>query len=75
MPIPSIEEQEQIVIVLDELLEKEEYIQSLLEQEEAIRLLKQSILSKAFRGELGTNDSSEENAIELFKKILQEQVK
>ncbi|MDL5042016.1 hypothetical protein [Heyndrickxia coagulans] len=36
--------------------------------------LKQSILSKAFRGELGTNDPTEESAIELLKEVLQEQV-
>ena len=28
--------------------------------------------SFAFRGELGTNDPSEENAIELLKEVLQE---
>lgn len=36
---------------------------------------KQSILSKAFRGELCTNDPTEESAIELLKEVLQEQVK
>ena len=38
-----------------------------------IHELKQSILSKAFRGELGTNDPSEESAIKLLKEVLQEQ--
>lgn len=27
-------------------------------------------MSRAFQGKLGTNDSSEENAIELFKDVL-----
>ncbi|OSX88000.1 restriction endonuclease subunit S [Bacillus mycoides] len=35
----------------------------------------EGILVKAFRGELGTNDSTEESAIELLKEVLQEQVK
>lgn len=42
----------------------------MLHVEKSIEALKQSILSKAFRGELGTNDPSEENAIELLKEIL-----
>jgi type I restriction enzyme S subunit len=33
-------------------------------------LLKKSILPKAFRGELGTNDLGEESAVELLKKVL-----
>lgn len=36
--------------------------------------LKTSILEKSFRGELGTNDSSEENPIELLKDIIHERV-
>ena len=35
-----------------------------------IELIKKSILARAFRGELGTNDPSEESAIELLKSIL-----
>ena len=35
--------------------------------------MKKSILARAFRGELGTNDPSDEPAIELLKKVLQEQ--
>ena len=37
---------------------------------EQIELLKKSILARAFRGELGTNDPSEESAVELLKSIL-----
>ena len=32
---------------------------------------KKAILARAFRGELGTNDPTEENAIELLKNILE----
>lgn len=39
---------------------------------EQIDVMKKSILSKAFRGELGTNDPDEESAIELLKAVLVE---
>ena len=32
--------------------------------------MKKSILARAFRGELGTNDPSEESAVELLKEII-----
>ena len=35
-----------------------------------IELMKKSILARAFRGELGTNDPSEESAVELLKRVL-----
>jgi type I restriction enzyme S subunit len=37
---------------------------------EKIDLLKKSILARAFRGELGTNDPTEESALELLKRVL-----
>ena len=37
---------------------------------EKIDLLKKSILARAFRGELGTNDPAEESAVELLKAVL-----
>jgi type I restriction enzyme R subunit len=37
---------------------------------EKIDLLKKSILARAFRGELGTNDPAEESAAELLKEVL-----
>ncbi|QZT39836.1 MULTISPECIES: restriction endonuclease subunit S [Bacillus amyloliquefaciens group] len=75
MPIPSIEEQAEIVSILEEMIKREEIVLSLVSDEKNLDELKQSILSKAFRGELGTNDPSEESAIELLKEVLQEQVK
>lgn len=66
--IPSIEEQEEIVKILDKLFVDEqrvvEYIQKVLEE---IGIMKKAILAKAFRGELGTNNPDEEKAIELLK--------
>ena len=42
-------------------------IQSLRRQ---YMLMKKSILARAFRGELGTNDPSEESAVELLKQLI-----
>lgn len=69
--IPNIDEQKQIVSILNRLFEKEnqskETAEAVIEQ---IDTMKKAILARAFRGELGTNDPSEENAVELVKKIL-----
>ena len=35
-----------------------------------IDLMKKSIFARAFRGELGTNDPSEESAVELLRRII-----
>lgn len=70
--VPTIEEQQEIVNILDKLLAKYTKIQSLNKQLEQIELLKKSILAKAFRGELGTNDPQEESAEKLLAEILAE---
>ena len=71
LTVPSIIEQTEIVRILDSLFAKEqqakEAAEAVLEQ---IDLLKKSILARAFRGELGTNDPTEESAIELLKTVL-----
>ena len=71
--IPDIDEQEEVVKVLDRLLPYEqkvaEHMEVILEQ---IDVMKKSILSKAFRGKLGTNNSEEGSAIELLKVVLME---
>lgn len=69
-PLPPLEEQEEIVRILDEVLENENKVKELLELEERIDVLEKSILNKAFKGELGTQNSSDEPAIELLKEIL-----
>ena len=69
-PLPPLEEQQEIVRVLDEVLENENKVKELLELEERIDILEKSILHKAFKGELGTQNSSDEPAIELLKEIL-----
>lgn len=41
---------------------------------EQIDLIKKSILSRAFRGELGTNNQNEESAVELVKEVVEKSV-
>lgn len=70
--LPTIEEQQEIVNILDKLLAKYNKIKDLEKQLEQIELLKKAILAKAFRGELGTNNPDEESAEVLLKEILAE---
>ena len=70
VPLPPLEEQQEIVRVLDEVLENENKVKELLELEERIDILEKSILHKAFKGELGTQNSSDESALKLLKNIL-----
>lgn len=69
--LPETQEQAEIVRLLDDFLAKEqqakETAEAVLKQ---IDLIKKSILARAFRGELGTNDPAEESAVELVKKII-----
>ena len=51
------------------MLLKKKSTKEILNITDSIEELKSSILSKAFQGKLGTNDPSEENAIELLKNI------
>lgn len=71
IPRPKIAEQVEIVRILDGFFARE---QSAKEAAEAaldqIDLMKKSILARAFRGELGTNDPNEESAVELLKQII-----
>lgn len=70
--LPTIEEQQEIVNILDNLLAKYNKIKNLEQQLEKIELLKKAILAKAFRGELGINNPDEESAENLLKEILAE---
>ena len=73
--LPSCKEQKMIVHILDSFFTKEQQAKeasvTVLEQ---IDLIKKSILARAFRGELGTNDPAEESALELIKQILSETI-
>ena len=69
--VPQTAERVEIARVLNALLSKEqqakEAAEAVLDQ---IDLMKKSILARAFRGELGTNDPSEESAVELLKQLI-----
>ena len=61
IPIPSYEEQKCIADILLKVFEYERLIKNRADRViEQIDIEKKSILAKAFRGELGTNDPSEE---------------
>lgn len=73
IPVPSYDEQIEIVRILDNILLKEQQAKEKAEEVlEKIELIKKSILARAFRGELGTNDPDEESSIELLKTVLSE---
>ena len=71
--LPIIEEQQEIVKILDKIFAKYDKTKALQNQLEKIELLKKSILAKAFRGQLGTNNPSDENAAGLLQEILSHQ--
>lgn len=72
--IPTIPEQVVIVRTLGDLFAQEqqskEAAEAVLDQ---IDLMKKSILARAFRGELGTNDPSEESAVELLRQVIEQE--
>lgn len=71
LPMASLDEQSEIVHLIDSLLEKEQWAKEAAEIVlDQIDLMKKSILARAFRGELGTNDPSEESAVELLKRTI-----
>ena len=72
IPIAPILEQLEIVQIINNLLEKESKVKEAAEQAlRQIEYIKKSILAKAFRGELGTNDPQEESSLELLKQIIE----
>lgn len=74
IPIPTFDEQLEITTVLDRTLAHEqqakEAAEAVLDQ---IELMKKSILARAFRGELGTNDPSEESAVGLLRQVIEQE--
>ena len=69
--IPSITEQDEVVRILSNLIDKERRVRettnAMIEQ---IDSMKKAILTRAFCGQLGTNDPAEESAKELLRKLL-----
>lgn len=71
IPFPPIEEQNEIVHLLDNLMQKEKQAKETAEVViEQIDVMKKAVLARAFRGELGTNDPEEESAMELLKSVI-----
>ena len=71
LDIPSVAEQTQIVNQVEYLFFQEQHTKETAEIVlNQIDLMKKSILARAFRGELGTNDPSEESAVELLKRTI-----
>lgn len=69
--VPTLQEQTEIVRIIDGLLAKEQQAKELAENVlDKIELIKKSILARAFRGELGTNNLADEPAVELLKRML-----
>jgi len=70
--VPSLSEQNEIVRILNVILENEKSAQELSDTINKIDHMKKPILARAFRGELGTNDPSEESAMMLINLDWQE---
>lgn len=69
--IPPYEEQVKIVNHIETMMEREKMIYDRVQDALVkIDLLKKSILARAFRGELGTQDSSDPSALELLKECV-----
>lgn len=68
--LPPLEEQKEIVRILDKVFEEEDKIDELLKLEESIAALESSILDKAFKGELGTQNKDDYPILERLKEIL-----
>lgn len=69
--VPTLSEQSEIVRIIDDLLAKEQQAKELAENAiTKIDIIKKSILARAFRGELGTNNPADESAVELLKRVL-----
>lgn len=68
---PDAYEQKQIVTMVSDILNKEQKAKEVAEAViDQIDTMKKSVLARAFRGELGTNDLAEESAMELLKSVL-----
>lgn len=70
IPVPSLEEQHEIVNILDSFFDKEQKAKELSDVVDKLDIIKKAILARAFRGELGTNDPSEVSAFELLKQVV-----
>jgi len=70
LSLPSLSEQKEIVRILGIQSDEEQKAKELCDVVDKIDLMKKAILARAFRGELGTNDPSEESALNLLKEVV-----
>ena len=71
--IPTYPEQEEMGRLIEGFLEREKQAKELAEEVvQQVDLIKKSIFAKAFRGMLGTNDSSDECVLMLCKQLNRE---
>ncbi|OGV40219.1 MAG: hypothetical protein A2X48_20695 [Lentisphaerae bacterium GWF2_49_21] len=76
IPIPSLEEQYEIVRRVENLFALADSLESKYKKAmERVDKIEQSVLAKAFRGELVEPDPSDEPASELLKRIIEEKAK
>lgn len=74
LTVPLLPEQDEIVHIINEMMDKEQQSKAAAEAVfDQIDLMKKSILARAFRGELGTNDPSEESAVELLRQVIEQE--
>ncbi|SHI09524.1 type I restriction enzyme, S subunit [Clostridium collagenovorans DSM 3089] len=66
----EFDKQKIVVEILNKIFEDEDKIEKLTQLEEQVELIKKSILTKAFRGKLGTNCEDDESVLELLKERL-----
>lgn len=70
LPLPPEKEVRAIAEILNRLRELEDRIHESTDVSGLIEATKSAILSKAFRGQLGTNNPGEESSLELLKEVL-----
>lgn len=76
IPLPPLEEQKQIVKEVDNLFALADKVEAHYQQAKTrVDKLSQSILAKAFRGELVPQDPNDEPAEKLLERILEEKAK
>jgi len=80
IPVPSIEEQNTIVCIIEELLPLVEEYEALELQLKELNadfqeMIRKSILQQAIQGKLTNHDSSDESASELLKRVQKEKEK
>lgn len=76
IPIPPLEEQQEIVRRVEKLFTLADSLEAKYKRAiERVEKIEQSILAKAFRGELADPDPNDEPAEELLKRILEEKAK